>query len=294
MLRPNGKIEPVIKWTGSKRKIAPIITQHIPDSKKYFEPFIGGGSMLPFRKIQNAIAGDIIPELVELWKAIKNEPEKVATEYKARWESLQKNWKFYYEARESFNKQKDPYNFLFLTRTCVNGMIRYNDKGEFNNSLHLTRPGINPKTLHNIVLKWSYFLKDVEFVLSDYSDTLEAVTKNDFVFLDPPYGGTKDRYTREEFNLEKFYKELERLNSVGAKWILTFDGVAGEREYKYDLPKEIYKHKIYLKTGNSPFTKMMRTTIDAVYESVYLNFQPANKLLCDLEEDTAQKLTLFG
>ena len=87
---------------------------------------------------------------------------------------------------------------------------------------------------------------------------------------------------------------MERLNSVGAKWILTFDGVAGEREYKYDLPKEIYKHKIYLKTGNSPFTKMMRTGVDAVYESVYLNFQPANKLLCDLEEDTTQKFTLFG
>lgn len=294
MLKLNGKIEPVIKWTGSKRKIAPIISQHIPDSKKYFEPFIGGGSMLPFRKIQTAIAGDIIPELVELWKAIKNEPEKVATEYQARWESLQKSWEFYYEARENFNKRKDTNDFLFLTRTCVNGMIRYNDKGEFNNSLHLTRPGINPKTLRDIVLKWSYYLKDVEFILSDYTNTLKAVTKNDFVFLDPPYGGTKDRYTREEFNLEKFYKELERLNSVGAKWILTFDGVAGEREYKYDLPKEIYKHKIYLKTGNSPFTKMMRTTIDAVYESVYLNFQPANKLLCDLKEDTAQKLTLFG
>jgi DNA adenine methylase len=294
MLKPNGKIEPVIKWSGSKRKVAPTISSHIPAAKRYIEPFLGGGSMLPFRRVQTAVAGDIIPELVELWKAIRDTPEMVASEYQTRWEKLQENWEFYYQARETFNKNKNPFDFLFLTRTCVNGMIRYNDKGEFNNSLHVTRPGIKPQTLREIILKWSYFVKDVDFVLSDYRNTLGGVTANDFVFLDPPYGGTKDRYTREEFDLEKFYKELDRLNSVGAKWILTFDGVAGEREYKFDLPKEIYQHKIYVKTGNSPFTKMMKTTIDAVYESVYLNFQPTGKLICDLHQNVAQKATLFG
>lgn len=294
MLKPNGKIEPVIKWSGSKRKVAPTLSNHIPAAEKYFEPFLGGGSMLPFRRIERAVAGDIIPELIDLWKAIKEKPETVANEYQLRWEKLQKNWEFYYQARDNFNKQKNPFDFLFLTRTCVNGMIRYNDKGEFNNSLHVTRPGIKPQTLREIIFKWNYFLKDVDFTLSDYRNTLSSVNKNDFVFLDPPYGGTKDRYTREEFDLEEFYKQLDRLNSIGAKWILTFDGIAGEREYKYDLPKAIYQHKIYVKTGNSPFTKMMKTTIDAVYESVYLNFQPSDKLLCDLHQNIPQEATLFG
>jgi DNA adenine methylase len=188
---------------------------------------------------------------------------------------------------------KNEFDFHFLTRTCVNGLIRYNNNGEFNNSMHKNRPGINPKGFRDIILKWSYFIKDVEFRNCDYRETLVDANKNDFIFLDPPYGGTKDRYTRTEFNLEHFYSELDRLNSVGAKWILTFDGVAGTREYDYQLPKEIFKHKTEIKTGNSPFTKVMKTTIDAVYESVYFNFDSTAKLSSNISQDFSQELVFI-
>ena len=87
---------------------------------------------------------------------------------------------------------------------------------------------------------------------------------------------------------------MDKLNSVGAKWLLTFDGMAGTREYAYELPKEIYRHKLFIKTGNSPFTKMMRTTLDAVYESVYSNFDPAAELLAEFGKQTNQELTFFS
>ena len=288
-------LEPVIKWSGSKRQVANDLSRLIPDSNTYFEPFVGGGAMLPFRNIKNGVANDIIPELENLWNAIKNEPEQTAFEYQIRWEKLQtEGHQVYYEIRDKFNETKNCFDFLFLTRTCVNGLIRYNEKGEFNNSFHLTRPGINPKTLKEIILKWNYYVKDVNFYNLDYAEILANVKKDNFVFLDPPYGGTKDRYTKIDFDLKNFYGELDRLNSVGAKWILTFDGNAGSREYDYELPKEIYKHKVFIKTGNSPFTKMMKTTIDAVYESVYLNFQPANELLIDFGKKSNQKLALYS
>lgn len=295
MIKPKSTIEPVIKWSGSKRHVANDLSRLISEGNTYFEPFVGGGAMLPFRNIKNGIANDIIPELVDLWNAIKNEPEQTSFEYQTRWEKLQKEGhQVYYEIRDNFNETKNCFDFLFLTRTCVNGLIRYNEKGEFNNSFHLTRPGINPKTLKEIILKWNYYLKDVEFHNLDYTEILANVKKGDFVFLDPPYGGTKDRYTKIDFNLEKFYHELEQLNKIGAKWVLTFDGNAGSREYDYELPKEIYKHKVFIKTGNSPFTKMMKTTIDAVYESVYLNFQPTNELLIDFGKQSNQKLALHS
>ncbi|MBM3437385.1 MAG: DNA adenine methylase, partial [Bacteroidetes bacterium] len=268
MLKPQAILEPVIKWSGSKRYVAPELSRYISGQKRYIEPFVGGGSMLPFRKANKAIASDIISELINLWRQIQMNPELVANEYQIRWEKLQKEGhNIYYEVRDNFNKTKNEFDFLFLTRTCVNGLIRYNANGEFNNSIHKNRPGINPKTLREVILKWSYFIRDVEFRNCDYCETLSEAGDNDFVFLDPPYGGTKDRYTRTEFSLADFYKELERLNSVGAKWVLTFDGTAGIREYDYHLPKELYKHKTEIKTGNSPFTKSMRTSIDAVYES---------------------------
>ena len=101
--------------------------------------------------------------------------------------------------------------------------------------------------------------------------------------------GTKDRYTKTEFILAEFYNELERLNSVGAKWILTFDGTAGSREYDFQLPQELYKHKTEIKTGNSPFTKSMKTSIDAVYESVYFNFNSNAELRNNTQKNIIQE-----
>lgn len=295
MLNYNSNLPPVIKWSGSKRNVARSLSEFIPNLNRYFEPFVGGGALLPYRKVYSGIASDIIPELIALWKAIQTKPEQTAREYQLRWEKLQKEgYSVYYEIRDSFNMSKNEFDFLFLTRTCVNGLIRYNEKGEFNNSFHLTRPGINPKKLSDIIYQWSSVIKNIEFKNSDYRDILQDTKKNDFVFLDPPYGGTKGRYTKTKFELDSFFKQLDKLNFAGAKWLLTFDGTAGSREYAYELPKEIYKHKLFIKTGNSPFTKMMKTTIDAVYESVYLNFDPASELLAKFGKQVNQELTLFS
>ena len=279
MLNDTKKIPPVIKWSGSKRNVACQIGNYIPLAKRYFEPFLGGGALLPFRKIQDGKASDIIPELISLWNAVKTNPETTANEYRKRWNRLQKEgYKVYYDIRDSFNATRNEHDFLFLTRTCVNGLIRYNDKGDFNNSFHLTRPCINPDTLSQIIRQWHFMIKDIDFLNCDYRELIEDVTRDDFLFLDPPYGGTKGRYTKERFDVLDFYMQLDKLNIIGAKWILTFDGNAGNRTYSYDLPKEIYTYKQTMTTGLSPFTKMMNTTIDVVEESVYFNFDPGIKL----------------
>jgi DNA adenine methylase len=267
----------VIKWSGSKRLVAQQLAQYFSNCDTYYEPFVGGGAMMPFARTNKGVAGDIIPELIELWNAIKENPALVADEYNNRWNDLQKNGQeVYYQVRDRFNQTKNCFDFLFLTRTCVNGLIRYNAQGEFNNSFHLSRPGINPDTLRSQLLLWSKCIRKFDFYNIDYRECLSNVKCGDFIFLDPPYGGTKDRYTRTEFDLDCFYKELERLNSVGAKWLLTFDGTAGEREYSYAPPSEIYKYKFSINTGNSAFTKVMDSKKDTIQESVYMNFNPFN------------------
>lgn len=272
--------EPVIKWSGSKRSVAPLLGLLIPEAGKYIEPFIGSGAMLPFRITAKAIASDIIVELIELWKIIRDQPEIASKEYEWRWKKLQEEGhQFYYKLRHSFNKERNPFDFLFLTRTCVNGLIRFNASGDFNNSLHHTRPGISPDRLNLTLMKWSNVIKDVTFIVADYKEILEQVKKDDFVFLDPPYVGTKGRYTVSSFEINKFYEQLEIINKVEAKWMLTFDGTAGNRTYSVGIPQELYKIKFDLPTGNSPFTKLMRTSIDMVVESVYLNYNPPIQLL---------------
>lgn len=271
---PNKTMSPVIKWSGSKRKVALELSKNFIAKKRYIEPFLGGGSLIPFRGIKNGIASDIIPELIDLWNEIKLNPKNVGNEYKIRWERLQnEGHSVFYEVRDDFNKTKNPNDFLFLTRTCVNGLIRYNTKGEFNNSMHKNRPGINPLMLSKIIDEWNYYTQNIEFINQDYRETLDLADKNDFVFLDPPYGGTKGRYTKLEFDINEFYNQLEKLNSKGVSWMLTFDGNAGDREYDYTLPKDIYVEKTFINTGNSPFTKLMKTSIDQINEAVYTNYK---------------------
>lgn len=267
----------VIKWSGSKRTVANQLAEKFISADTYFEPFVGGGAMMPYAKASRGFASDIIPELIALWENIKTNPQQVAEEYEKRWLDLQQNGaNVYYIVRNHFNETHNCFDFLFLTRTCVNGMIRYNEKGEFNNSFHLSRPGINPDTLRDIIFQWSRVLQKFQFLNVDYRECLANVKAGDFVFLDPPYGGTKSRYTQTEFVLDDFYKELDRLNSVGAKWILTFDGTAGDRTYSYAPPAEVYKQHYYINTGNSAFARLMDNKKDVIQESVYLNFEPVH------------------
>jgi DNA adenine methylase len=246
---------------------------------------VGGGAMLQFRPNCSAIAGDVIAELIELWKAIRDNPEDTASQYEIRWQRLQKEgYETFYDIRNSFNVTRNPYDLLFLTRTCVNGLIRFNNSGEFNNSLHHTRPGISPNRLRPLICHWSQTIQKVDFVVADYRETLSNAKQGDLVFLDPPYAGTKGRYLPQKFNLDCFVAELEKLNKNGVSWILTFDGMAGNRSYNTTLPKVLYKVRLGFPTGNSPFTKLMKTGIDAVSESVYLNFDLPTEILNDFAE----------
>lgn len=267
-------LQPVIKWSGSKRSVASQLGEIFLPAETYYEPFVGGGAMMPFAKANKGKASDIIPELIALWNEIKYNPEMVAEEYNVRWNKLQnEGYQVFYDVRDAFNKTKNPLDFLFLTRTCLNGMIRYNSAGEFNNSLHLTRPGIDPVRLASIIMQWNRYIQKITFLNVDYRECLKDVKKGDFVFLDPPYGGTKSRYTQTPFSLDDFYKTLDSLNSKGVNWMLTFDGSSGDRKYSYAPPEDLYKYTFKVKTGKSAFRKVIDKVQEDILETVYLNYK---------------------
>ena len=266
-------MQPVIKWSGSKRIQANEILKYFPDNYDvYYEPFVGGGSILYAAQPKNAVCGDICEPLIELWNYIKDNPIKLSKEYESRWQSLQNDgYEVYYQIRDRFNKSKSPEDFMFLSRTCVNGLIRFNAKGEFNNSLHHTRPGINPTRLTNIILDWSSKIQNVAFVNADYRESTKKAKKGDLVYLDPPYFHTKGRYYGT-IDFDEFTLYLEELNEKGVKYILSFDGKGGNRDYTVKLPPHLYKRHIYIKSGNSTFRKVIDKEKELVLESLYLNW----------------------
>lgn len=132
----------------------------------------------------------------------------------------------FYEIRDNFNEKQDSSDLLFLSRTCVNGLIRFNKNGAFNNSLHHTRKGIEPSRLKSILAVWAKRLRGIDFRDGDYWETSQDIQEGDFAYLDPPYFNTRGRYYGT-IDYERFLEYLDWLNKRGVKYALSFDGKRG-------------------------------------------------------------------
>jgi DNA adenine methylase len=266
--------QPVIKWTGSKRTISDKIVSTFPaEYDTYYEPFIGSGSILYQLKPSEAICGDICEPLTGIWELIRDNPDELISYYRKEWERLQnEGQEVYYEIRDKFNETRKPQHLLFLSRTCVNGLIRFNSDGEFNNSFHLSRPGINPKRLGPIITEWSRNIQSVEFYPTDYEETTESASAGDFVYLDPPYFNTTSRYYGS-IDYDRFLEYLKELNDRGVNYALSYDGESGDTDYTVDLPEWAFEQHLMLTSGNSSFKKVMGQEVAEVKESLYLNYE---------------------
>ena len=271
--------QPAIKWSGSKRSQAQNIVGFFPrEIETYYEPFCGGCSVLRAMfetdiKVKHYVCSDTNITLIGLWQLIKSNPKLVSTQYKKLWtqlnslEDVEQQKEFYEKIRDKFNKEKNPLDFMFLNRTCFNGLIRYNKKGEFNSPFHLNRGGIKPDTFEKIIKEWSKLLNqhNVDFKMLTYQWVKPSA--DDFMYLDPPYANTKGIYD-QEFDNVKFFKWLKK---APCKWALSYDGKSGKEDNTYDVPKELYNEHYYLESGNSSFKRITETDNNAkVFESLYL------------------------
>ena len=272
--------QPVIKWSGSKRSQAENIVSFFPrEIDTYYEPFCGGCSVLRAMfesdiKVNKYVCSDTNMTLISLWIMIKTNPDMVSREYRKLWgvlnslEGIDKQKEYYEKIRNRFNKGKNPLDFMFLNRTCFNGLIRYNQKGEFNTPFHLNRGGIQPDRFDKIIKEWSKLLNehDVDFKILTYRWV--KPNENDFLYLDPPYAKTKGMYTGQDFDNNRFFNWLKNLK---CKWALSYDGKSGTEDNTYDVPTDLYDEHYYLSSGNSSFKRLKETDKKAmVYESLYI------------------------
>ena len=273
--------QPVIKWSGSKRSQSRQIISYFPkEIGTYYEPFCGGGSVLRALldsniNVKRYVASDLNKDLIELFLAIKNRPNDVYEHYNDLWHLMNDGLnddkcykrKFFETIRERYNTYHSPLDFMFIMRTTTNGMPRYNRNGEFNNSFHITRNGINPSTLKKIIFEWSNLLNvnNVEFRCCSFE--LINPNENDFIYLDPPYANTKGMYFGGFDNKKLF----EWLKEVKCKWAMSYDGISGKENNTFAVPENLYDEHFYLKSGNSSFKRTIGRDNNAmVYESLYI------------------------
>lgn len=220
----NVKAKPFVKWVGGKTQLIENIKRALPKnfgtakSVTYIEPFVGGGAVLfwilqHYPNIEKAVINDINSDLINSYITIKDKPfdliqylGKIQDEYLGLNEDARKG--YYLLKRERFNTKSLDYLentalFIFLNRTCFNGLYRVNSKGLFNVPFGKY---INPKICdEQTILADSKLLQKVEIHSGDFEKTLEHAQNNSFFYLDPPYKPLSDTssfnsYAKEAFN----------------------------------------------------------------------------------------------
>jgi DNA adenine methylase len=269
-----------IPYQGSKRNIARFILPLFPHQiDTLVEPFAGSAAVslaaACYRKASRFHLNDINKPLMDLWHEIIHNPERISDGYEKLWNEQQgKEREFYDFARDQFNKTKRPDYFLYLLARCVKASIRYNSKGEFNQSPDNRRKGRHPAKMRNDIFAASNLLRGRTVITSKgYQEILSSVSKTDFVYMDPPYQGVcRNRdpryYTGIDFG--EFLQQLGDLIKRQIPFLLSYDGRKGQKTYGMELPAEMGLHRIEIEAGRSTQSTLLGRN-DITYESIYLS-----------------------
>ena len=223
------KLKPIVKWAGGKTQLLQELLPRIPAySGKYIEPFFGGGALFFALCPQNAVIADSNPELINMYEQVANNVDTVI----AHLSEYENTEKFFYETRELEWEILPPAQaaarFIYLNKTCFNGLYRVNGQGRFNVPYGKYK---NPTICdENALRQAAELLKCATIVCGDYAQVLDTYAKaGDFIFLDPPYIPISEysdfkRYTKEQFyqrDHEKLAETVHTLVSRGCFVILT-------------------------------------------------------------------------
>lgn len=250
-------VKPFIKWVGGKTQILPHLMPLIGkifaeyDIKNYVEPFIGGGALFfllsTSHEVNSAVISDINEDLILVYKTVQNfvsdliEQLKILEHEYLSSDLLEREMMFY-NIRASYNLQKidfdyqlfscDPFvnrssKFIFLNKTCFNGLYRENRSGSFNVPFGKYRKP-NICDVQNL-MNCSIALQNVQIICGDFESTEAYVNSNTMVYLDPPYKPItltsnftkyhKDGFDdQDQIRLANYYK---RVDAIGAKVILS-------------------------------------------------------------------------
>ncbi len=239
------KVKPFLKWAGGKSQLLEYIRLKYPNQIDcYCEPFVGGGAVLfdilSLKKPKTVLINDINPELMNTYMQIQINVDNIIKELseiqKMYWLcSEDAKREFYCTARETFNQLKTIPDrnlekavlFIFLNRTCFNGLYRVNKKGLFNVPIgSYKKPIICDKK--NLKLA-SRLLQGVKMQCGDFSECLDFIQKDTFVYLDPPYRPLNDTASFTAYDKKAFddneqirvHQFINQINHIGAKIILS-------------------------------------------------------------------------
>jgi DNA adenine methylase len=216
-LESGTRAKPFLKWAGGKSRLLSVLRHHVPVMcQRYFEPFVGGGALFFDLAPSQAVLSDSNAELISCYQVVRDEPDELLRELGQYRVSEEEFYRVRSLRPEEMPRVARAARFIYLNKTCYNGVYRVNKSGQFNTPFgHYKKIAlVGEQNLR----KASRLLQNASLVHQDYQAILAAASEGDFVYFDPPYMpvskyGDFKRYTKEFF----YERDHERLAQVFAE-----------------------------------------------------------------------------
>ena len=208
----------IIKWAGSKKWLFKKRPDIFPTKyNTYFEPFLGSGAVFFDLRPKNSYLSDVNGKLIAVYNELKNNPEKLFDQTNQLIISHSEDQ--YYRIRDEFNINQKPEHFLYLNRTCYNGIYRENALGNFNVPVGRRTSSFFPFKIDDLNY-FSELLSETTIREQGFMQTLSDVKTGDFIYIDPPYIKFENnydsfrRYGKDVFSMEDLKMLAEKLNTL--------------------------------------------------------------------------------
>ena len=223
-------IIPPIKIQGKKTKIVPKIMEiadeilnELPEIDTWVEPFLGSG-VVAFNcpgRIKKVIVNDINPHIIKFYKGVADgiiTPDKIKEVFNTHNQNLLKDgYDYYNQIKDRFNQSFDTMDFLFLTRTGFNGVMRFNNSGKWNVPFCKLNNRLSKNVIDDLassVDELSRLFKSKEFIFynKSFEEVIESAPENSIFYCDPPYYGLQVQYFKgwgkeDEIRLNEMLKD---------------------------------------------------------------------------------------
>lgn len=247
----------LLKWVGSKQRVAHEIIAHFPERfGRYFEPFLGSAGVLATLQPADAFASDGFAPLMEIWTTLHAYPERLISWYASRWNRLAAGEKRaeYERIKASYNQNPNGADLLFLCRACYGGVVRFRKADGYMSTPCGVHTPIHPRSFKRRVEEWSRRTAATTFAMLDYAEAMRLAKRGDMVYCDPPYfDSQRILYGAQTFSLETLFQEIADCVRRGVYVALSIDGTkrSGHRICPIAIPEGLFAREVFVGCGRS-------------------------------------------
>lgn len=247
----------LLKWIGNKQKFAHEIISYFPaDMRTYREPFLGAGGVLATLAPRAGVGTDAFGPLVEIWQALRENPERLKGWYRERWEAHAGGdpVEGYERIKASYNASPNGADLLFLSRSCYGGVVRFRKADGYMSTPCGPHRPISPASFDHRVDEWGLRVRGSKFRRADFAEAMAEAERGDVVYCDPPYSHSQAiLYGAQAFDLSRLMDAIADCKERGVRVVLSIDGTkkSGDVYCDVPLPDGLFEHELLVNVGRS-------------------------------------------